>query len=611
MGAVCGRIGLPVALVMLQAAVAPAMLQGQVIRGRLVDNRDTAAIAGAMMTLMDRGDRGVQRMLTQGGTGLFELRAPTPGEYRVRAERIGYATTYSAFFSISVGDTLTVQIAAPVEAISLEGVSATVGPRCHLHPEEGLAVAKIWNEARKALAAARWTQERGLYRYEMLGIKRFRDERGRKVEFEDRVYGQALVSVPYIARAADSLVYGGFARFSAEASEYWAPDAAVLLSDSFLDTHCLRIRSGGSELVGLEFEPVPNRDVADISGTMWLDAATAELQRVDFRYVNLPVPHWLMDASPGGAVRFRGLPDGTWIVTSWHIRMFTAGETEHPLTGRPAPTLEGVATTHGEVLRVHSDVGVVFEGERGRRVVGTVVDSLGVGLPNARVYVHGSGTETETDAEGRFELDHLGVGSYALLFTHPYLEQLWYEPESVEVEVKPDVTSVVEVRFKAPSMSDVLTEVCGHDGPPGVPLIAAYGKAVWRTGILTGRVTDIAGNPIEDATLHFLTRAYEPRLFAEVRDPSTFNFEDQRSRWTEKSSSSGFYRACWLPVDAPIELLVLGKDEDVNRDALDASLSLTDLFPGRVTILTIDPKSPHRALDLRLKAGGRDNPHYQ
>ena len=378
------RIGLSIAWVVLQAAVAPSM-QGQVIRGRLVDAADNAAIAGAMMTLMDRDGRAVERILTHSATGMFELRAPEPGEYRVRAERIGYGTTSSAFFSISAGDTLTVQISAPVEALSLEGIRAAVGPRCQVRPEEGLAVAQVWEEARKALAAATWTQERGLYRYEMLGIKRLLDERGRKVEFEDRAYAQSLVPAPYVARSADSLVYDGFARLSAGGSEFWAPDAGVLLSDSFLDTHCLRIRAGGSELVGLDFEPVPNRDVADIAGTLWLDAATAELQRVDFRYVNLPVPHWLMDASPGGTVRFRALPNGTWIVTSWHIRMFSPGETAHPLTGRPVPTLEGVAMTHGEVLRVHSDEGVVFEGQRGRRVVGTVVDSLGAGLPGALV----------------------------------------------------------------------------------------------------------------------------------------------------------------------------------------------------------------------------------
>ena len=597
------RVGLPIAWVVLQAVVAPA-IQGQVVRGSLVDAADDAGITGAMISLMDRGGRPVEQVLTRGATGLFELRAPEPGEYRVRAERIGYATTFSAFFSISTGDTLTVPISAPVEALSLEGIQATVGPRCEVRPEEGLAVARVWDEASKALAAANWTQERGLYRYEMLGIKRLLDERGRRVEFEDRAYAQSLVPVPYVARSADSLVYGGFARLSAEGSEFWAPDAGVLLSDSFLDTHCLRIRSAGSELVGLEFEPVPNRDVADIAGTLWLDAATAVLQRVDFRYVNLPVPQWLMDASPGGTVRFRALPNGTWIVTSWHIRMFNAGAEEHPLTGRLVPTLEGVAMTHGEVLRVHGDEGVVFEGERGRRVVGTVLDSLGAGLPGALVYVEGSGTETVTDAAGRFELDHLGIGTYELQFTHPYLQQLWYEPEPAEVEVGPITTSLVEIGFQAPSMSAVLADVCGRDGPPATPLITADRRTAWRTGVLTGRVTDENGAPVKDATLHLLTKAHEARLFAEVRDPSTFDFEGQRVRWEEETSPSGFYRVCWLPADLPIELVVLGKDEDVDRGALRASPSLADLYPDRVRILTMDPASPHRTLDLRMESPG-------
>ena len=131
-------------------------------------------------------------------------------------------------------------------------------------------------------------------------------------------------------------------------------------------------------------------------------------------------------------------PNGTWIVTSWHIRMFSAGAAENPLTGRLAPTLEGVTTTHGEVLRVHGDEGVVFEGESGRRVAGTVVDSLGVGLPGALVYVEGSGTRTVTDADGRFELDHLGVATYELRFTHPDLEQLRYAPEPIEVALRPE-----------------------------------------------------------------------------------------------------------------------------------------------------------------------------
>ena len=75
-------------------------------------------------------------------------------------------------------------------------------------------------------------------------------------------------------------------------------------------------------------------------------------------------------------------------------------------------------------------------------------------------------------------------------------------------------------------------------------------------------------------------------------------------RWSEKTSRSGFYRACWLPADLSIELVVLVKDEDVDRRALGAALSLADLYPDRVRILTIDPKSPHTTLDLKLDAKG-------
>lgn len=202
----------------------------------------------------------------------------------------------------------------------------------------------------------------------MLRIKRQLDKDGRRVESEDRTRAHTLAPSPYVARPADSLVASGFARFSAEASMFWAPDAEVLLADSFLDTHCFRVRGEGAQatgLVGLDFEPVPGRDVPEINGTMWLDAGTAQLRWLDFQYVNLGVPPWLMDAEPGGRVEFRALPNGTWIVTSWHIRMFTAGETTHPLTGRLAASLDGVAIERGEVLRAHGDEGIVFEGSPG------------------------------------------------------------------------------------------------------------------------------------------------------------------------------------------------------------------------------------------------------
>jgi hypothetical protein len=73
----------------------------------------------------------------------------------------------------------------------------------------------------------------------------------------------------------------------------FAPSALVaqaLLSDPFLDAYCFRLANDAPEpgLVGLAFEPVRRRDVADITGTLWLDAADARLRYLEFAYTWAP-----------------------------------------------------------------------------------------------------------------------------------------------------------------------------------------------------------------------------------------------------------------------------------------------------------------------------------
>ena len=577
------------ALLWLLAAV-PHCATGQVVRGRLVDAAGGSGIGGAMVSLVDRSGRGIEQVLTR-GSGLFQLQAPNSGEYRLRADRIGYATTFSDFFGVATTDTLTIELVARIEPVSLEGIEAESDRRCRVRPGEGLAVARVWEEARKALAAAAWTQERGLYRYEMLRIKRRLDDRGRRVEGEDRDYLQLSAPAPYASRPADSLLAEGFVRFSAEGFAFWGPDADVLLSDAFLDTHCFRIRPGErrqGELVGLEFEPVPNREVAEITGTMWLDPVSARLERLDFQYVNLNVHPRLMKASPGGRVEFRTLPNGTWIVPSWHLRMFRPGETLAPLTGRPTPSLAAIIMEHGEVLRVRDMQDIVFEGDSGGRIAGTVFDTLQAGLPGARVFIDGEGTQVVTDANGRFELTHLGPWTYTVHFTHPYMEQLWYQPEPVEVEMGPGLTNPVRVDFEAPSLKEVLDDACGGVGQPEPTL--AGGRRVSYPGVLTVAVTDAEGNPVADATVLTMTAALRAN-----------DLKEDRARIRGETSASGHYRICWLPVDIPLEVVVLNSSEKFDRGAFEDALALADLFPGRVQEITIAREAPYRTLLLRIE----------
>ncbi len=339
----------------------PPSSHAQGVRGRLVDARGGAGIGGAMVTLVDRDGNDTRRTLTR-STGLFQLMAPSPGRYRPRADRIGYAATLSEDFVVPPREVVQVDIVASMEAISLAGIEATGDPRCRIRPADGLAVARVWEEARKALAASEWTHESGYYYYEMMDIERTLDRDGRKVLSEKRSLSRSFLLAPYVSRPADSLVAEGFASIEPDRSLYWAPDAEALLSEPFLDTHCFRLRTNvhhAPGLIGLAFEPVSWRPVPDVGGTLWLDAATARLKRLDFTYRHLDLPETILTSGIGGTVEFEAMPNGTWIVRSWRIRMPLARMGTSRLTGKPVAFLEGIEVEGGEVIRAHENDAVL------------------------------------------------------------------------------------------------------------------------------------------------------------------------------------------------------------------------------------------------------------
>lgn len=557
----------------------------QVVRGHIVDAAAGIAVGGAMVTLLGPEGSEEERVITRVGDGFFLLHAPTIGEYRLRADRIGYAATYSDPFFLAAGDTIVVSMEANIEPVSLAGIEAEAERRCRVRPEEGLAVSRVWEEARKALAATVWTQERGAYEYEMLRITRDMDPRGRTVVGEDRVQVRSRGQASFLSRPADSLVNVGFARFSEDISQFWAPDAAVLLSNPFLDTHCFRVRRGdgaASGLVGLEFEPTSDRGVPDIAGTVWLDPSTAEIRWVDFRYQHLEVPRSLERTSPGGRVDFTSLPNGTWIVSSWHVRMFLPKVTDLVSVFRLV-TLEGIREERGKVLRVLADEGVVYRGDLGYRAAGVVLDTLGIGLPNARVFIEGSGAEAPTDAQGRFELAHLEPGEYVLQFSHPYLDQLWYRPRPEKVRVREDDQGPVELEFRAPTLERVFDQICDGEERPSVPKMGLR-----MHGIVMGQVSDDLGHPVNGAQVLVLAQAETGE-------------DHQPEEWVSADAAtnpSGFYRACWVPVGVPLSVVVLDEDEKFNAEDADGSSTPGELFPGRVQTVTVPREEPYRTLHL-------------
>ena len=551
-----------------------------------------------MMTLVDREGRAVANTLTR-GSGLFELGATSPGRHRVRAERIGYATAWSEYIEITAGDTLTIEIIAHVEAVSLEGIEVEGDSRCRVRPEEGLAVTRVWEEARKALGAAAWTQEHGLYRYEIMAVTRELDPDGRRVISEERSFQQGYSRSPYVAPPAEVLIEGGFARLNAGESLYWAPDAAVLLSDPFLDTHCFRLRRDEGQapgLIGLAFEPVPGRRLPDVTGTLWLDPAGGELKWLDFRYVHLGLPDPLNHAA-SGRVEFRAMPNGTWIVNSWSIRMPQAGSYTNPFTGGTGVTLAGLTEQGGEILRAHGNAGTVLEADLGGQIAGIVFDSLRAGLPGARVFIEGTDTEVLTGRDGRFGLTHLRTGSYTVNFSHPYLDRLGFRPRPFEVEVVEGARTPAQINFAAPAVATAAGGLCRERERRAAAEGGAQVGGAWDrsagAGVLLGRVTDSGGVPLAGVAVRIVAREY-----GVIRDVAVLQV--LQNGLIVKTNESGYYLACGIPVDIGLQVAVLRPGWGPDEGRSEAEL-LSDRAVWVEDVVSVPAGRPVATLDLAVE----------
>lgn len=592
----CSPAAVGLLLSIVTTGAAPPTAGAQVVQGRLVDPAERGGIGGAMVSIVLDDDRRVAETLTR-GSGLFEVTPPSPGRYRLKAERIGYATTWSDHFEISAGDTLTIDLVARIEAITLEGIEVEGDSRCRVRPAEGLAVTRVWDEARKALDAALWTQERGLYEYEMMGITRQLDRDGRRVISEERTYQQGFSKSPYISRSADLLVAEGFARLTNSESIYWAPDAAVLLSDPFLDTHCFRLRfdEDAPGLIGLAFEPVPGRRLPEIEGTLWLNPADSQLKWLDFHYLNLALPDAISSAPAGGRVEFRAMPNGTWIVDSWRIRMPRAEPYTNPFTGGRGVRLSGITEQGGDVLRAHGNDGAVPIDDRGGQILGVVYDSLQQGLSGARVYVEGTDIDALAGRGGRFELSGLQSGAYAVNFSHPYMERHGFRPRPFEVMVVEGARTAAQINFVAPTVWRVVDSLCREDERAAEAAGEAWGRSAVRPAILTGEVVDVQGVPQRGVAVRILSRSYAIGREVPV-------VQELQTAVIVTTNEWGVYRACGVPADTELVVAALkpGWGPESGR-------SERQLLSGRATwaeeIVRVPSGRPFEVLNLRVEPG--------
>ncbi len=340
----------------LLALLTGSALQAQAIRGKLVERGTGAPINGAFVTLVTASGGDADGVLTD-SLGAFVLVAPAPGTYRLRADQIGHRSTVSEPLRLDAGATLSYRMEAAIEPIALRGISVKGAQRCEMRPADGQATQLLWDEARKALRIASFTEHAGavmlrLRTYDVqLDPDRMEPERA-----ETHVREGFFTHSPFVSAPAEDLAKNGYVRTVEDNYiDYFAPDADVLLSDAFLDAHCFQVQvddAPAAGLIGLAFEPVTHA-APDVAGVLWIERSTGELRSLVFHYTDLPFRGSIKDSQAGGYLAFQHMRNGAWIVRKWWIRMPQLGARVLRLNTQVHRdvTVISVHETGGEVLQ--------------------------------------------------------------------------------------------------------------------------------------------------------------------------------------------------------------------------------------------------------------------
>ena len=305
----------------------------QDVRVEVVEASTGKPIVGANVSLLDSA-----AAISLGGgfsdqRGRTDLRAPARGPYRVRADKVGYDTWTSVQLQLGDRPVLVRVGMAPTRT------PAPIMPRsetaCQQLTGPGTPAGDLWVELKKALTASAMTEAQGLVPLDVDLYERVLDRNlaivSERAEQRTRISRRPVTGISW--DQVDSAKRG-------EASNndvYRAPDAATMLSDQFVRSHCYAaIRGYGPEtgLTGLEFKPARVAAQPELTGVLWLDPKANALRSLSFDYVNLPIP--LRIARTTGRVEFQQLAGGQWIVPRWYIRMPRIARVNSTDVGSPA-----------------------------------------------------------------------------------------------------------------------------------------------------------------------------------------------------------------------------------------------------------------------------------
>ena len=306
--------------VWLLALTVPSFLGAQRVRGVVFDSALNSPIPGVVVSVLDSASRVGARTITD-GQGRFNLDVPASVP-KLRLMRIGYRLRDIALGAGRDGEIrLVMERVPPI----LERVQVQDTELCPGSADRGAAF-QLWDQARTGLLATVVARESKPANATTLVFERTMSPSDEIVRKQTTRTSRGRTTRPFVA----SFEPGVFARFGymvedSRGRTFNAPDADVLMHESFALTHCFRLRAADDAhrgQIGLAFAPAPGRgrdSLVDVSGVIWMDAASPQLRTLDFIYTSLEPA--AMSARAGGHIEFRTMPNGVAFIERWVLRL--------------------------------------------------------------------------------------------------------------------------------------------------------------------------------------------------------------------------------------------------------------------------------------------------
>jgi hypothetical protein len=518
----------------LVALLVPVGARSQTLRGVTVD-ASGQPVPGVVVMLLDSASQVAARGITTGG-GDFRLTAARAGTYRLRTLRIGFRPTLSEPRLLPAGSEISSRVVLSSIPVALDAVRTTSESVCRAFADSAAATFAVWEQIHAALTAADLAANGRTIVATTLSYERMLENL--PVRGVEHVLKQnARVSTGYVARPwrevpIDSLHRAGYVVPERDdVTAYYAPGLGVLLSNRFIEDHCFRLTTDRATpaLLGIAFEPSPERKkIAEVRGTLWVDRASAELRRLEFKYANVAQED---EEYAGGRIEFQRANDGTWLIGRWSIRMpvFDQSKTDRA-EFRRSPRVAAIQVTGGELAVARRGSDTLWT-RPPFAVAGTIRDSAsGAPLPTSRISLIGTSVSATADADGRFALRGVLPGEYTAEVETRSLDSV----NTVHRAPVMILDSVTQIELRAPTGAQFVAALCGSKSSRGA-----------NTGVIIGT-----------ARAEGVSSLTGLRIAAEwsvdAKDPS-------RGLHTEvRGASDGSYRICDVPLDMPVALTAKG-----------------------------------------------------